>query len=152
MQIEYLCDNKQYVDIVVKWIYNEFIDGIRYGISYEKVEESFRNRKKESLPITVVAIENKVCIGVASLVVNDLKVKEYAPWLAGLYVDKEYRNKGIGKVLVEEIQSIASRLGYDILYLRTEHASEYYKNLGWEFVERLIDEFGLETNIFKKAL
>lgn len=152
MQIKYLCDNKQYVDIVVKWIYNEFIDGIRSGISYDKVEESFRNRKKESLPITVVAVENEVCIGVASLVVNDLKAKEYTPWLAGLYVDKEYRSKGIGKALIEEIQSIAKRLGYDILYLRTEHTAEYYKNLGWEYVERLIDEFGLETNIFIKTL
>lgn len=152
MQIEYLWDNKQYVDIVVKWIYNEFIDGIRPGIFYEEIEESFRNRKKESLSITVVAVENEVCVGVASLVVNDLKAKEYTPWLAGLYVDKEYRSKGIGKALIEEIQFIARRLGYDILYLRTEHAAEYYKKLGWEYVERLIDEFGLETNIFKKAL
>jgi GNAT superfamily N-acetyltransferase len=148
MRIEYLCDNQQYVDLVAEWIYNEFIDGIKPGISYEKVKENYRGRKKASLPITIVAVENKVCIGTASLVGNDLKAKEYTPWLAGLYVDKEYRNRGIGKVLVEEIQAIARSFGYDTLYLRTEYASEYYRKLGWEFVETLIDEFGLKTSIF----
>ncbi|MDP4183324.1 MAG: GNAT family N-acetyltransferase [Bacillota bacterium] len=152
MRIEYLCENKQYIDTVVKWIYNEFIKGIRPGISYERVESGFWQRGKEALPITIVVVEDKTCIGAASLVVNDLKPREYTPWLAGLYVDKEYRNKGIGKVLIKEIEAIAHRFGYDTLYLRTEHASGYYRKIGWSFVEKLIDEFGLETSVFIKRL
>ncbi|TYQ18435.1 UNVERIFIED_CONTAM: putative acetyltransferase [Acetivibrio alkalicellulosi] len=152
MEIEYLCDNIQYIDIVAKWIYTEFVDGIRVGIPYEKVEKSFKQRKIESIPISIVAINKDVCVGVASLLENDLKLRDYTPWLGGLYVSEEHRNQGIGKVLIEEIKTIAKRLGYDVLYLRTEHALEYYKKLDWQFVENLIDEFGIETSVFQKRL
>jgi ribosomal protein S18 acetylase RimI-like enzyme len=72
--------------------------------------------------------------------------------LGGLYVSKTYRNKGIGKLLIEEVQSITTNLGYNVLYLRTENASDYYRKLGWQFVEKLTDEFNLETSVFLKKL
>lgn len=148
MKLEYLCDNEQYVDVVAKWIYNEFIDGIKPGISYEKIKNIYRNRKKECIPIAIIAVQNNDCVGVASLVANDLKAREYTPWLAGLYVKRQYRNRRIGNILIQEVQSIAYKLGHDVLYLRTEHAYEYYRSLGWKFVEKLVDEFDIETNIF----
>ncbi len=43
-------------------------------------------------------------------------------------------------------------MGFDKLYLRTEHASRYYKRLGWEFIYQTIDEFGLETQVFMKEI
>lgn len=152
MRIDYLCDNKQYIDTVVNWIYNEFIDGIRPGITYGMVKQSFENRKKGLIPTAVIALENNSCLGVASLVLNDLKVMDYSPWLAGLYVDKANRNRGVGRALIERVEEIAKALGADTLYLRTETASEYYRGLGWEYVESVIDEFELETEVYRKQL
>ena len=152
MRIEYLCENKQYVDTVATWIYNEFVDGVRPGISFNKVVHSFNERKKDTMPITILALNNEKCIGVASLVVNDLKARNYTPWLAGLYVNEEYRNNGVGKVLIEEIQDITKRVGFNRLYLRTEYATEYYKKLSWNYVEKVVDEYNLETNVFFKNL
>ena len=43
-------------------------------------------------------------------------------------------------------------MGYTKLYLRTEHAAEYYQKLGWLFIDERIDEFGIETKIFSNDL
>jgi len=40
-------------------------------------------------------------------------------------------------------------LGYEILYLRTEHTSEYYRRFGWEFLYKTLDEKGHETEVFR---
>jgi len=40
-------------------------------------------------------------------------------------------------------------LGFQILYLRTEDDGEYYKRLGWEYVETVSDEHFEEIHVFK---
>ncbi len=41
-----------------------------------------------------------------------------------------FRNRGIGKILIDEIIKIAKNRGYKQLYLKTEKAVDYYKKLG----------------------
>jgi len=149
MKIEYLCDNIHFAETVAKWIYNEFIAGIRDGYSYDDCLAKRKNCHKEQLPIILIAIDDDRCIGTISLVANDLKCRDYTPWLAGLYVDPQFRNKGVGEQLIERVKEIARQLGYKELYLRTEHASGYYKKLGWEFIENCQDDFNLKPDVFR---
>jgi GNAT superfamily N-acetyltransferase len=81
-----------------------------------------------------------------------LACREYTPWLAGLYVDESYRGEKIGVQLIERVKDIAKELGYDELYLRTEHASNYYRRLKWQFVESCYDDYDLKPDVFKVAL
>ena len=152
MELKNLCDYPQYSETIARWIYDEFIDGIKARITYDMVLSSFKKRKKDSLPLTIVALENKECLGTVSLVENDLKLRDYTPWLAALYVAEEHRKRGIGQVLVKKSISLANELGYNELFLRTEYAADYYKKLNWAFVEELVDEFGIHTKVFKKKL
>jgi len=152
LEIKYLSDNSVFTDVVAKWIYDEFIDGIREGVSYEKIVENFSKCQKDKLPVRLVAIVNGECAGTVSIEFNDLKCRDYTPWLSSLYVEKTFRGKKIGDQLIDRVKEIVKELGYSEVYLRTEHASEYYIKRNWEFVESCTDEFGLEPDVFKSSV
>jgi len=92
------------------------------------------------------------CAGTVSLVSNDLKCRNYTPWLAGLYVDKAFRNQKIGRTMIDRIKIISAELGYKELFLRTEHAGNYYRKLGWEYIETCDDDYNLKPDVFKWKL
>jgi predicted N-acetyltransferase YhbS len=152
LEIKYLCENLNHANIVSSWIYNEFIKDIRDDLTVKEISSRIIKCGKDALPIRLVAVLDGRCVGTVSLVENDLKCRAYTPWLAALIVDKNFRGKGIGKRLISFVQEIARQMGYKELYLRTEHASEYYKKLGWQFVETCADSYGLEPDVFKCVL
>ena len=103
-----------------------------------------------TFPITLVAIKDDECVGTVSVFENDLKTQnDLTPWLASLYVNPQYRGQGIAEKLINRVKEVIEELGFKELYLRTEHTSEYYRRLGWEFVYKTHDEKGQETEVFK---
>jgi predicted N-acetyltransferase YhbS len=152
MNIEYLNDNMGFAEQVAEWIYNEFIKEKRSSISYEQVLSSVKTCHKNELPVRLIAKADGRCVGTVAIVQNDLKYSDYSPWLAALYVDEAERKNKIGEKLVEHVKAVVKELGYSEVYLRTEHAGNYYRRLGWQFVESSVDEFNLKPDIFKFAL
>ena len=57
--------------------------------------------------------------------------------------------QGIGEKLINSIIKKAEELGYNVLFLRTEYASEYYKKWNCEFVCKTKDSKGIETEVYK---
>jgi predicted N-acetyltransferase YhbS len=152
IRLENLLDHKDKIHIVARWLYNEFCCN-KKDVTMEYVIERLENRKRGEIPLSILALINNIPVGVVSIFKNDLKPREdLTPWLAGLYVDKEYRNQGIAKLLITEVIEIGKKLGYDKIYLRTEHAAEYYKKLEWQFVENTVDEYGQQTTVFQREI
>jgi N-acetylglutamate synthase-like GNAT family acetyltransferase len=150
MYIDYLYNHPEYIKIVSSWIHSEFVVKAKGSLNLEKVAEYFSNTNIESFPITLIAIIDNECIGTVSIFQNDLKTrKDLIPWLASLYVNSDYRGQGIGEMLINQVKKVVKGLGFKSLYLRTEHTSEYYIRLGWEFVCKTQDEKGQETKVFK---
>ena len=152
MEIRYLSDNLIYIDTITQWLYDEFVKNIRHGVSYEQIFNKYKVCYKKSLPVRLIAVIDEVCVGTVSLTENDLKCRDYSPWLAALYVDKAYQGNKIAEYLIERVKDITRDSNYNELFLRTEHASEYYKKRGWEFVEACVDEYNLNTEVFKYTL
>ncbi|MCL2248808.1 MAG: GNAT family N-acetyltransferase [Oscillospiraceae bacterium] len=152
MKIEYLCDKMEYAETVTKWIFDEFINGVKHGQSYERILSEVSECNKHELPIRLIALAEDKCAGTVSLVFNDLNCRQYTPWLAALYVDSAYRNCGVGEQLVSAVIEITQQLGYDKLYLRTETASDYYRKLGWTFVENCDDDHNLKPDVFSYSI
>ncbi len=153
LTIHNLNDRKDAFDVVCQWIYDEFIVGQRDGVTYSDIETLFRESLDTNYPLTLVAESDGKYVGTVSLVKEDeIKNCPYTPWLASLYVLPEYRNRGIARILMDRCADAARDLGFKDLYLRTEHADKYYESLGWERVEACIDQYGLDTRIYKTAL
>lgn len=150
LYIDYLCRHAEYADTVAQWIYSTFVINSPRTATLDKIVQNFKSTSETEWPVTFVAIEGGRCVGTVSIFGNDLKTQsELKPWLAAIIVSPEFRKQGIGSALISRACSVAKALGYGILYLRTEHAAQYYERLGWEFVGHAVDEYGIDTDVYK---
>ncbi len=100
----------------------------------DRVKEKLNNHlNDDSLPLTFVALNNDMPIGMCSLRENDGIRPNLKPWLGSLVVDPNYQKQGIGKILIDTTKEKAKKLGFDILYLLTfdPNLPIYYTRLGW---------------------
>lgn len=105
--------------------------------NYYRTLERFHLRlNRDFLPLTLVAFRDTLPVGSASLVKCDLDSHRHLePWLASLFVATTYRNLGIGRRLIQEIEAIVASQGYQQLYLYTWTRTEYYRKLGWTVID-----------------
>lgn len=90
----------------------------------------------DDIPQTYIALYDNELVGIVSLWRNDLcSRQDLYPWMAGLYVKESYRKMGIGTFLQNKVIKVAQKLGYNKLYLITEHDNYYEKN-NWKYIEK----------------
>jgi predicted N-acetyltransferase YhbS len=153
MKIIHLPDLQKHLNTVVNWINDEFV--IKEGRESKKdqIKEFFGHKNYNSFPITYIAVQGENCLGTISIFENDLETrKDLKPWLASFFVSEEHRRKGIGEKLVSKLLEKVKEMGYDSIYLRTEHTSEYYKKRNWKFISQEIDKDGQETEVYRYNL
>ena len=127
---------------ITEWMYHWW--GKEDGYTLEAVKCRMKHSiQKERLPQTYGLFLDNEMIGMYQFTLEDLFVRpDIYPWLACVYIDGNYRNKGYGKILLESVKSMAQEnLKSDEIYLYTKHVGLYEK-FGWEFVS--------EINRFKK--
>lgn len=129
--------DKQNLNIMTNWMYDWW--GEEEGYTFDGVkcflEHSFL---KNRLPKTYGIFDNGRIIGMFQFTYEDLEVRpDIYPWLANLYVEKECRNKGIARILLEKVNEIAKiELEFNELYLFTKHVGLYEK-FGWKYISDL---------------
>ena len=79
------------------------------------------------------------------------RFKIYGPWLALVLTIPEYRKKGYGTLLCEEIQDRAKELGLKELFLFTRTAESLYRRMGWTLIEQN-NMKGQDVFVMKKVL
>jgi predicted N-acetyltransferase YhbS len=137
MQIDYLTNHKHLIPELAQLHFNEWG---RYRPNDTVDARAERLRAccgKSALPTIVVALSGAELCGSAMLIASDMDTRpDLSPWLAGVYVKVEYRNKGIGSALVTRIVTEAAALGVPRLHLCTDSPGTLYTRLGWSAVER----------------
>ena len=95
--------------------------------------------ESESLPPTLVAVENATVLGSVNALENDLPLRpDIAPWLAQLYVFPNFRGRGAGALLIAGAIAEARKLNRSIIYLYTSGTlPSYYERLGWSRMEEI---------------
>ncbi len=152
MIIEYLADHKDIIPTLARWSYEEwsYLHPERTLSDVERLISEGSN--KEHIPISLIAIDKGKIIGMIALKTSDFKARpNLSPWLAGLYVDKLQRRKGVGTKLVHEIEKLAARLGVSKLYLVTDDAEKFYSKLGWSVQESTVWQ-GLSVTVMEKDI
>lgn len=90
----------------------------------------------DKIPTALVAICDGQVIGTIAIKENELEQVSYSPWLTGVFVLPEFRCRGVGALLIDAAEKKAALLGVPRLFLYTPASEAYYKNLGWQAVER----------------
>lgn len=137
MTIEYLADHPEVIPTLAQWQHAEW-GHTRPGDTAEKRAARLRDYSNhDRIPLTVVALEGSELLGAASLIEHDMETRlELTPWLAGVFVGKPYRRRGVGAELVKRIIVEAAKLRVPLLYLYTVHSERLYASLGWTLMER----------------
>ena len=104
---------------------------------------------KNNIPQWYVIINDKgKIIAGAGVIENDFhNRKDLSPNLCALYVEEEYRKRGLGKYILDFIREDMADMGIERLYLVTDH-TEFYEKCGWDFLTMVRDEGGEEERMY----
>lgn len=73
MKIDFLINHPEKVREVSQMVFDEFVVGTNSTMNFEDVLSYFSNTKEDTYPITLIALENGICLGTVSIFENDLK-------------------------------------------------------------------------------
>ncbi|QLE57923.1 GNAT family N-acetyltransferase [Nostoc sp. TCL26-01] len=107
-----------------------------YSVTNQQTEQRLTKIQNNDAHIVYVAtLENEYVIGWAHAHVSDLLVIPTQAMLLGLVVDKDYRHKGIGRILMQQIEQWASLVGCEAVILRSnvrrKEAHLFYEKIGY---------------------
>lgn len=88
-----------------------------------------------------LVVNNNTILGFTEYLLEDNRV-----FLSKLYVSKEYRNKGIGKLMLEDCIKYAKENNKDSIYLTVNKGNtnsiEIYKHIGFKIIDSVINDIG----------
>lgn len=104
------------------------------------------------LPQWYVLESGGLFIGCAGLITNDfISRMDLYPWLAALFIDKEYRGNAYARLLVNKAKEDAKNAGFEKLYLSTDHIG-YYEKYGWRYIGNGYHPWEEQSRIYEITL
>jgi GNAT superfamily N-acetyltransferase len=149
--IDYLANCPELIDELARLSFLEWQDV--YQQRKQTLKHTVKNYRErmniDRLPLTLVGRQASELVGMVSLKFHDMDTRpDLDPWLGGLLVLPEWRNRGIGTMLMQRATEEARRLNISRLHLWTHTAERLYHNLGWQVVERT-EYFGKESVVMQ---
>ena len=143
--IDYLANCPEFLDALAQLSWREWQE--IYQQREQTLDDCLKNYQErmnsDRLPLTLVAVraglaaDCRELVGMVSLKYHDMDTRpDLDPWLGGLLVLPEWRNQGVGTMLMHRATEEARRLKVPRLYLWTHSAEGLYRKLGWQVVER----------------
>lgn len=144
-------DDHYNIKLIADWYLSEW--NIPVQTTIEKTKSLSANNYEfqvlmtlDNSPIATGGLYNHV-----GLLDREPRLKIYKNWLALVYTKPDFRRKGMGALICNNIQDHAKGLGLKDIYLFTHTAENLYKRLAWQQLERL-PLGGKDIVVMKKEL
>jgi GNAT superfamily N-acetyltransferase len=139
IRIDYLANRPEFLEQLAQLSWREWQDV--YQKREQTLEDCLKNYRErmntDRLPLTLIALHGGDLVGMVSLKFHDMDTRpDLDPWLGGLLVLPEWRNRGVASMLMHRAVEEAKKLNVPRLYLWTPSAEGLYRKLGWQVVER----------------
>ena len=103
----------------------------------------------EPVPRWYLLVEGEEIVGGYGLIDNDFMVRtDLCPWLCALYVEPAKRGQQLGEKLLEHSRYEAEKLGFEKIYLNTDHVG-YYEKYGWYYLGDFAHQSGDNTRVYE---
>ncbi len=136
VKIHFLGEHLSYIPLVAQWHQSEWHHISPDLTTKRRIELYSRYTNTTDIPVCFLALTDNKPAGTASLVESDLKTHpQLTPWLASVYVHKNYRCQGIASKLIEKCIEAARQSKINKIYLFTPDMLEFYKKRGWKLIE-----------------
>ncbi len=119
------------------------------------ITKKFKNdlTREEGLPIGYAFYDDDKLVGFCTLQKENLKkYPEIYPWISSVMIFDEYRRLGYGTKMLQEIADKAKELGYQKVYLWTDQAPEFYKKIGYTYLQKVEKNEGGYGDLFYKEV
>ncbi len=101
------------------------------------------------LPQWYIIKDQERVLGCVGLITNDfISRMDLYPWLCALYVEEDHRGKGLGFKLIEKVKNDVNKMGFENLYLCTDHIG-YYEKADFEYIADGYHPWGDKSRIYK---
>lgn len=139
IEIKKLCNNPELLEASAIWFSQ------KWGIPLDAYRKSMEMhiQQKTGIPQWYIILdEKKELIAGAGIIENDFHDrKDLSPNLCALYVEKKHRNQGIAKRLLDFARTDFGNMGFERLYLITDH-TEFYEKCGFKFLTMVTGDDG----------
>ena len=135
-RLELLADHLELVPLLGRWHSREWGDEDDDGSEAAWTEIVRGRAGRDEVPFTLVAFLGDDPVGCLALCWDDAD-EEFAddePWLSGMFVLGAARNLGIGRQLLEAVETKAAAMGHRTLWAHTGESESFYVRCGWELV------------------
>ena len=123
----------------------------KFGVAREIYDDCITNSLGSSFPLPqwyLMTDDEDNIIGGAGVITNDFVSRmDIGPYLCALYIEPEWRCRGLAGLLIKRLEEDAAALGYDRLYLCTDHTG-FYERYGWKFIGTGYHPWGESSRIY----
>lgn len=124
-----LREKPQWKQKAAQWFHEKW--NVPVDAYLESIEESLNS--ENPVPQWYLAVKEEQIIGGIGVIENDFHDrKDLTPNVCAVYVEEEFRCRGIARKMLETVCRDMKEKGIDTLYLITDHDS-FYERYGWEF-------------------
>ena len=138
-----LREQPEYLKAAAKWFASKW--RVPLAAYEESMQECLDNQTSDTPGVPqwyIVMNEKNEIIAGAGVIANDFHDRpDLTPNLCGLFVEENYRKQGLAGSLLLHARSDLSKMGFDRLYLITDHTN-FYERYGWEFLTMVNDSDG----------
>mgnify|MGYP005754933617 FL=1 len=124
-----LREKPQWKQKAAQWFHEKW--NVPVDAYLESIEESLNS--ENPAPQWYLAVQEEQIIGGIGVIENDFHDrKDLTTNVCAVYVEEEFRCRGIAGKMLETVCRDMKEKGIDTLYLITDHDS-FYERYGWEF-------------------
>ena len=104
-----------------------------FEVEYEAFQTSFlKNFESDDAIILISETYSRINGYLLGFSHHAFFVNGKISWVEEIYVDEEYRNRGVGKLLMTEFEKWSREKNCKMVALATRRAAEFYKAIGFE--------------------
>ena len=122
----------------------------KWGIPSETSRDSMVTciQKETGIPQWYLVFEQQRIVAGAGVIANDYHDRvDLTPNLCALFVEESHRYRGIARLLLDSARRDMGKLGFETLYLVTDH-EHFYERCGWEFLTIVSDSDGNPVRMY----
>lgn len=130
MELVKIREHRELAEKAAEWFHSKW--GVPMEAYAESIAECLKN--ETAVPQWYIALDENKIVGGLGVIENDFHDrKDLTPNVCAVYVEEDYRCRGIAGKMLNYVCDDMRRFGIDTLYLVTDHTS-FYERYGWEFL------------------
>jgi GNAT superfamily N-acetyltransferase len=152
VSIRYLAEHPESLSTLQAWFESEWPSYYSSGGRGNARQDLLSYSNRGCVPVGLIAIRGSELCGIAALKNEPFPSQPHlSPWVGAALVKPSMRRQGIGRLLIQGLESEAKALGQQKIYCATATSATLLERCAWQLIERIQHE-GQHVCVYEKTL